>query len=54
MVYYKKTWQCHKNFQEETMKQNRILSFVLALVMTVGTLIAGASVSAEESLYKDV
>ena len=36
------------------MKQNRILSFVLALVMTVGTLIAGASVSAEESLYKDV
>ena len=36
------------------MKANRILSFVLALVMTVGTLIAGTSVSAEESLYKDV
>ena len=36
------------------MKANRILSFVLALVMTVGTLIAGTAVSAEESLYKDV
>ena len=36
------------------MKANRILSFVLALVMTVSTLIAGTAVSAEESLYKDV
>ena len=36
------------------MKANKILSFVLALVMTVSTLVAGASVSAEESLYKDV
>ena len=36
------------------MKANKILSFVLALVMTVSTLVAGTTVSAEESLYKDV
>ena len=36
------------------MKANKILSFVLALVMTVSTLVAGTYVSAEESLYKDV